>query len=69
MKNEYIGIIMGFVFGGIIGAIFGGFVGRNFDKAKAEGWSKRRKITLSIELGILIFIGVVPWLTVLSRIS
>jgi len=60
---------MGFVFGGIIGAIFGGFVGRNFDKAKAKGWSKRRKMTMCIELGMLILIGVVPWLTVLFRIA
>lgn len=66
MKNEYIGIILGFLFGGIIGAIFGGFIGRNFDKAKIGGWGKRRKIILSIELGMLILFGIVPWLYVLT---
>lgn len=61
MKNEHIGIVLGLLLGGIIGVIFGGFIGRNFDKAKIDGWDKRRKITVCAELGFFILFGVVPW--------
>jgi len=61
MKREYIGIVLGFLLGGFISAIFGGFIGRNFDKAKTDGWDKRRKITVCAELGFFVIFGVVPW--------
>lgn len=65
MKREHIGIVLGFICGGIIGAIFGGFAGKNFDKAKTEGWSKRRKATVCVELGFLVLFGTAPLLYIL----